>query len=129
MAHDAGMDARSSLRLALRSTQNIFYTSHVEMVEQSVLGGSEIHAAMRKTGAFPEEFLSVLENGEESGQISEQMTRLSKDYRDRAQSSSNVIAMLAGVAVFGLVAIVIIFMIFRLAFFYLGVLTEASQPI
>lgn len=129
MAHDAGMDARSSLRLALRSTQNIFYTSHLDAVDQTIIGGGEIHAALRKTDAFPTEFLDVLENGEESGQISEQMVRLSKDYRDRAQGASGMIAVLAGVAVFGLVAIVIIAMIFRLFFLLIyPAYSDAMQP-
>lgn len=129
MAHDAGMDARNSLRLALRSTQNVFYTSHAEAVDQSILAGSEMHAALRQTGAFPSDFLDILENGEESGQISEQMTRLSNDYRDRTQSSSGMIAVLAGVAVFGLVAVVIIAMIFRLFFALIyPAYSEALQP-
>lgn len=129
MAHEAGMDARAAVRLALSSTQNSYYTSHEDDVDRSLLAGREIHEALRDTRAFSAEFLDLLENGEETGQISEQMVRLSNDYRERAQGSSGLIAVLAGVAVFGLVAIVIIAMIFRLFFLlYLGPINEALQP-
>jgi hypothetical protein len=40
----------------------------------------------------------------------------------------STIAMFAGFAVWGMVAVMIIFMIFRLASFYIGTITDLSKP-
>lgn len=124
LALDAGVSARESMRLALRSTQNAYYMSHEKSVDQVLLKGGEFHEALRQTNAFPDEFLDSLETAELAGTHSESMLRLSQEYGERARMSSRLLTQFATYAVWLLVAMVIISMIFRLAFFYLGTINS-----
>jgi len=120
------MDLRGVLPLALRSTGNDYYARLGDEVV-AVLAGNEIHEALRRTGAFPEEFLETLEVGEVSGQLVESMGRLSRQYDERAQAAIATLSTIAGFGVWAMVAIVIIILIFRLASFYIGAINAAGN--
>ena len=124
-ALEAGVGAKESIELALEATNNIYYTQHMEAVGAAIQSGAEFHAALRKTHAFPDEFLDALENAELSGTHTESMMRLSQDYADRARLSSTLITKLATYLTWFVVASVIISLIFRLAFFYLNTINSA----
>ena len=112
---ESGMDARRSMELALRSTENAYYTSKLEMVDAALLQGQEFHEALRATGQFPEEFLQLLETAEVSGTHGESLQRLASEYRQRAQTAAKALTMAASFAVWVLVAVVLITLIFRMA--------------
>ena len=122
---NVAMDLRQLLPIALRSTGNDYYARRSEEVVADVVGGREIHEALRATRAFPEEFLEVLEVGELSGSLVESMGRLSAQYEERARAAVATLATLAGFAVWAAVAMLIILLIFRLASFYLGAINDA----
>jgi type II secretory pathway component PulF len=82
---------------------------------------------LRQTGAFPVEFLDAMEVGEQSGRASETLLKLAEDYRDRARSTMTGVTLVATLAVWGLVATVLIFLIFRVFSFYLGMLDDAVR--
>ena len=107
MALDAGIDVRRSMRLALRSTQNLRYTSHVEEIDAKILRGDEMHEALRATHAFPDDFLDALEAAELSGTQSESLSRLADDYQERAIAASRVLTIVAGFVTYGLVMVVL----------------------
>lgn len=120
------MGLRTVLPLALRSTGNDYYARLGDEVVANVLAGDEIHEALRRTRAFPEEFLETLEVGEMSGQIVESMGRLSRQYEERAQAAIATLTTIAGFGVWAMVALVIILLIFRLASFYIGAINAAA---
>ena len=76
--------------------------------------------ALRSTGEYPSDFVDAIEVGEDTGQLSESMDRLSRQYEDKAKAALSALAVLAGFAVWGLVALFIIVLIFRIAFWYVG---------
>lgn len=125
MALDAGMDAVSSIRMALKASQNVYYSSLTQRVEETMLSRCPMHDALRETGRFPEEFLLVLETGELSGMVSETLDRYANDCRNHAKLLLKSQMVIAGVGCALLVAVLIIFLIFRLASFYLGTLNDA----
>ena len=127
LALNSGLDARRSMRLALRSTQNPHYTSQIATVDEAVQSGQEFHESLRRTRAFPEEFLISLEMAEVSGTHGETLGRVADEYRGQARTSALALIAAATVAVWLLVAAFLIFMIFRLAFFYFGTLDEALK--
>jgi type II secretory pathway component PulF len=129
LALDSGLDARRGMNLALRSTQNPFYTSQLEAVDQSLAAGNEFHESLRITGMFPDDFLNSLETAEISGTHGESLGRLAQEYRTRATTAAAALTMMATVAVWVGVAAFIIVMIFRLAAFYIGTLNDALQGI
>ena len=119
------LDVRRALELGQKSTHNIYYTCHLASVDQTLLDGNEIHVALRRTGAYPDEFTDVVETGEMSGRLSESMTTLSRQYLERAYAALAVLTMLAGFAVWGVIAALIIALIIRIfVTAYLGPINE-----
>ncbi len=124
---DTAMDARQAVRLALMSTSNVYFARHAPQAERDVQAGNDLATALRRTGVFPDDFLDALEVGEKSGCEAESMSTLAKDYEQRAKSALSTLAVLAGFAVWAVVAGLIIAVIFRLASFYFGILNNAIE--
>ena len=92
----------------------------------TVASGHPLHEAFGITGVFPEQrFSEALEVAETSGAVVESMERLSKRDEDEAQLSMRLLTVAAGVFVAILVGGLIIFMIFRIAGFYVGTINDA----
>lgn len=126
MAIDAGMDAIKSMRLSLMATQNPLYMEQVQPISDSISQGHEMHVALQSTEVFPTDFVTTLENGELTGQVTESMARLSSEYRAKAEHLFRAISMIGGVLVMMMVFAVIITAIFALFSIYLGTLNEAA---
>jgi len=122
---DTGMDLRRALKLSLRSTRNASFTRPMAAIDQAVARGESLYEAFWRTGVFPTDFLDALHTGEQAGRIVETMEVLSRQYQDRAQAATRVLTMLAGFAVWCMVAAFIILLIFRIALFYIGTINNA----
>jgi type II secretory pathway component PulF len=128
LALNAGIDARRAIRMALQSTQNRYYTQHAAEVDAVIVRGGQFHEALRRSGAFPEEFLTALENAEITGTESESLTHLSQDYQQRAETATLALTVAASFAIWALVAGLLIYVIFRLFFsLYLDPIHEALE--
>jgi type II secretory pathway component PulF len=119
------MDLRRVVPLVLRATGSDYYIQHTQEVVSLVATGHPLHEAFGITGVFPDTFLEALEVAETSGAVVESMERLSKRYEDEAQLSMRLLTVAAGVFVAMLVGGLIIFMIFRIAGFYVGTINDA----
>ena len=127
---DAGLDALRALRLSLRSTQNVYYTSHGEAAERVISAGGEFHEALRATGVFPEDFLTSLETAEVAGTPGETLQRLATEYRERAKTAARILAVAAAFATWIAVAGLLIWLIFRIFFIsYLGPMQELQREL
>jgi type IV pilus assembly protein PilC len=124
---ETGMSLLRALPLSLRSTHNAHYTDHTDGILRSVRAGNEISEALAETGAFPRDFLDTLEVGEQSGRLPETMAHLSAQYQEQAQRALAVLTVLLGFAVWGLVALILILLIFRVAMFYVNIITNAAS--
>jgi type II secretory pathway component PulF len=111
---NSGMDLRGALKMSLASTNNAVYTRHIDSVLAAVRRGDEIHEAFAETGDFPPDFLATIEVGEQSGRLVESMAHLAQQYQDQARAAMNVLSVLMGVAVMGLISALIIFFIFQI---------------
>lgn len=126
---NSGMDLRQALSLSLRSTQNVFYTQHIDRVLKSIRAGNEINEALGRTGAFPLLFVDAVAVGEESGMLSETMANLSKQYQGEAKLAMTIITAILGFLVFVLIAVIIAFFIFQIfKNAYLGPINDALKP-
>jgi type IV pilus assembly protein PilC len=123
---NAGMELRRALALSIGSTNNVVYTRHIDRVLSDIRQGHEIHEALGATGAFPPDFLELVQVGEESGRLVESMGHVADEYQEQARLALNTLTILLGFAVTALVGAVIIFLIFRLAGFYTGVIQDAA---
>lgn len=126
LTFNSSMDARRAIQLSLASAGNARFTDQTKQIEGDIMAGHPIHKALRNTGVFPVEFLDAIAVGEESGRLAESMERLAENYRERATSAFGVLTVIAGFLVWAMVAAVIIFLIFRLAGFYFGMINDAA---
>jgi len=124
----AGMEIRRAVSLSLRSTRNARYTSQVDRIDAQIAAGNSLYDTFSQAGAYPPDFLDALAVAEQSGKVVESMALLSRQYQDRARTALATLTTLAGLAVWLLVAAVIIALIFRLFGFYLGALRGALNP-
>ncbi len=122
---NTGMSLKRALQLALASTQNATFTRHTEQVTSAVARGDEIGEALEQTGDFPRDFLDTLEVGERSGKLPESLAILARQYQQKAQQALATLTVVAGFGVWGMVAVLIIVMIFRIFSFYLGAIQDA----
>jgi type IV pilus assembly protein PilC len=122
---DAGMALTRALPLSLRSTRVLEYSDASDDVVRAVKSGREISEALSRSATYPRDFLDHLEIGERSGRLPESMALLSRQYQEQAQRALGTLTVLAGFAVWALVAMLIIAIIFKLAFFYLGTINDA----
>ncbi len=130
IAIDAGISAMHSAQMALRATENFFYSRHEESVGLRIRDGEEIHQAIRETKEFPEEVVMFIENGETAGEIPEMMGHLSKTMEERAENNLRALAMVGFVLTFLFVAFIIIVAIFYLVInFILGPIQEVQNSL
>src|SRR3954454_4023317 len=116
---------RRIVPLALRSTANDYYIRHTDQILNIVTAGEPLHVAFASCGAFPSEFIDALAAAEESGRIVESMERLSNRYEEEAESAVKILATILGYVVGACVMAFIVFLIFRLANFYIGTINDA----
>lgn len=129
---DSGMTARRSMELALRSTENAYYTSQMKVVDDALLQGQEFHEALRATGLFPDEFLQMLQTAEVSGTHGESLQRLADEYRQRAKTAAKALTIAASAAIWMLVLMFMLALIARLVVTgplrYFQELNELAKP-
>lgn len=122
---DVEMDLRRVLTLALQSTGNDYYRRHILQVTSDLCQGRPICDTLRRSHAFSDDFLDVVEVAEESGQLVESMERLSRQYQEQSERALVTLAVLASCAVWGLVALLILALVFRIFMVYLGTIYDA----
>jgi type II secretory pathway component PulF len=125
---DSGMEIRRALRLSLRSTRNARYTDQIPKIVAEVSAGNSVHEAFCRAGGYPVEFLDTLAVGEQSGKIVASMQVLARQYQERARIAMATLTVVAGWAVWAVIAAMLITLIFRVFFFYLGAITGAMKP-
>ena len=125
MATDSDLPPDKAIELAVRSTQNSYYTELIEQMKLTIRRGGEMHEAFRVTGRYPDDFLDAIQTGELSGRVSETLQILSRDYDERAKIWYRGLSFACGIAVFAMVVIFMVFMIFQLVKLYLQPINDA----
>ena len=122
MSVESGMSANKCAEVALRSTQNRYFIQHRETIDRSITEGNALCDSFGKADVFSQDFLDAVRVGEETGRLGESMSTLSQQYEEQAKVALHALAIAGGVAVWAIVAAIIIFFIFRFALFYVGLL-------
>jgi type IV pilus assembly protein PilC len=100
----------------------------LDEVDNAVVHGDEFHSALARTGVFPDDFIHALEAAEISGTHGESLQRLAEDYRDRTKVAARALTIAATTAVWIFVMGLLIFLIFRIAMSYVGMIYDALEP-
>jgi type II secretory pathway component PulF len=120
LACNTAMDVQQAVRLALESTGLWHFARHADAACADLAAGREIHEALRRTSAFPNEFVDAVNVAEHSGQLVESLERLSHQYEQQAQTAASVLSRVASFLIWAIIAAAITAAIFRLAGFYFG---------
>jgi len=127
---DSSLSIKKSLPLSLEATDTAAFGQLGKPIVQRIAKeGWTMHEAFAEHRVFPVEFLNVLQSGEESGSVPEEMGRLAEHYNEQAQFRMALLNQALGWCVWGMVAVLIVFLIFRMALKYVGMLNEAAKGI
>ncbi len=130
LALEAGIDAGRAIRLSLQSTQLNYFTQHIPSALSVVERGGQFHEAVERTGAFPAEFVTALQNAELSGTESESLSRMSADYQRQAETATTTLTVIASMTIWALIGVMLVVVIFYLFFtLYLSHINEALEMV
>lgn len=128
MCTEAGLRAEKTVKYCFRATCNSAFMKGEEWAVATVKKGRELSEAMEASGApFPDEFREMIVMGEETGNMSEVMERLALRYREEAERRLKTAAEFTSYAIYGMVALMIVAAIFKIAGIYLGALDNAGN--
>ena len=113
---NAGMDVRRALRLSLSSTQRR-YTDHIPVIDDEISPGNSLAGRVSQARRLPAEFLDTLAVAEESGRVVESMGILVAAVSRAGQGAIAILTMLAGWAVWFLIAVIILHDLPRVRFY------------
>ncbi len=131
MTIEAGMKADRVLKHSLKATANGAYIAQIDFAAKTVRKGDEIHDALSGCGTrlFPEEFLNVVQVGEESGQLAEVMAKQAVYYREESIRKMKVVSSIVSGVVYMMVAMLIIVMIITIFKSIMGGYSDAMQGV
>jgi type II secretory pathway component PulF len=124
---DTGMDVRRALRIALENSNNVRFEAANEPMQRAIGEGRPIHEVMSAARVFPPAYVDAVTVGEESGRLVETLAILSRQQQEEARTAMSILVRLAGFAVWAMVAVFIIVMIFRLFGFYVGTIQSLAK--
>jgi len=127
LTQQAGMDIKPSLEASFKATGNGAFVAATPRVVAMVMAGEDFVNAVADTGLFPRQFIEMARVGESSGTVPETLQRLSPQFEDEARRSLVALTMLLSGLVWTMVAGMIIFLIFRLAMFYVDMINKAAS--
>ncbi|MCH2212974.1 MAG: type II secretion system F family protein [Fuerstiella sp.] len=129
LTQGAGMSIRPSLTSSLNATANGAFIAAIPHIWNEIHSGETLGDALRSPNLFPEEFLHFVDTAEQSGTVPESMKRMSHHFDDEAHRALQWLTMLAARAVWGVVAMMIIYFIFKIAMFYINLLNSAASDV
>lgn len=129
LTQQAGMSINPSLESSLKATGNGAYAASIPMVTAMVTEGEDLSYALKATQLFPREYLELVRVGEVSGTVPETLERLSPQLEDQARRSLSMMTAALAWVIWGMVASIIIFFIFRIAMMYVGLLNDAIKGV
>ena len=125
LTQQAGMSINPSLESSLKATGNGAFSAATPMVLAMVAEGEDLSFALQETKLFPREYLELVRVGETSGTVPETLERLSPQLEEQARRSLSGLTTALGWMIWGMVATLIIFFIFRIAWMYVGLINDA----
>jgi type IV pilus assembly protein PilC len=126
MTMDSPLSVRKTVPLSLEATDNGAFIATAQPIVEAIHDRNRDFAeAFTEQKIYPDEFLQVLNAAEQSGAIPEEMSRLGNVYNEQAKFRLAMLNQALGWVVWGGVATMIIFLIFRMALNYIGILNDA----
>ena len=127
LTQQTGMPIDRSLRSSLNATNNGAFQGASSQICRRGNEGSTLTEALSASGLFPNDFIAMVDIAEQSGTVPEALDRLSPQFADQARRSLSALTTALGWAIWACVAVFIIFLIFRVALSYVGMINGATK--
>lgn len=111
MTAEAGMRADRCLRFSLRAATNKAYTREAEFAAKAARKGQDVPEILGGYGPrlFPDEFMSALHVGEDTGRLAEVMKKQAEYYREESRRKLKLLAnVAAGLIWLGIVVLLVV---------------------
>jgi len=130
----AGIDICRALRLSFGTAGYAPVSDALPNILASVKRGGNLTEAFSavSAGAFPVfdgDFITAVETGEQTGNLPEEMQRLSKRYLVEGLQQLKSVSVIGGFLFYGLIAAFLILIISRIVMFYIGAINAAVSGI
>jgi type IV pilus assembly protein PilC len=125
LTQQAGMSIEPSLVASFKATSNGAFLKASPHVWAAVREGETLHSALEETQLFPVDYLHIIDVAETTGTVPETLERISPELEGQARRAMDMLASAAAWSIWCLVATFIVFLIFRVAMFYIGQLNDA----
>lgn len=127
LTQQSGMDLKHSLRASLLATSNGAFVEMGPVIWREIAAGEPLSVALSRCGLFPEDYVQMVLVSETSGTVPEALARLSPQFEDDARRSLTTLVHTLSWSVRVMVGIFIVFVIFSVFGWYIGILDEAIQ--
>ncbi len=125
LTQQTGMPMNRSIEASLKATNNGAFMTATPTMNDKIGNGATLHQAMAVTGLFPQDFLEMVDVAETSGTVPEMFQRNSAIFQDKARRSLQALTAVLGWLVWVGVAVIILYFVFRVAFWYIGMIQDA----
>ncbi|MFL5330423.1 MAG: type II secretion system F family protein [Gemmataceae bacterium] len=114
----AGLTVPKAMKYSIYAAASSLYQQAFEKAQPGLRRGETLVEVLERCQVFPHDFIDIVANAEETGQVPEVMAKQAKHYQDETRRRLKILTRVAGWLVYAMVAGMIIFMIFKM---YLGV--------
>ncbi|MDR1270673.1 MAG: type II secretion system F family protein [Planctomycetaceae bacterium] len=121
-----GMDVGRALTLSFQGSGFAPVRDQLPVILDVVENGGTLSDAFQAAKCLDNDLLSSVDSGEQSGSLPELMNKLTNQYLQESLLNLKILSVAGGFAVYGCIALCIIFVIFRLFSFYIGIITDAA---
>lgn len=129
LTQEAGMPVDESIETATRATNNGAFMAAAPYINYDIQSGETVTDALRHSNLFPSDVIEMIHVGETSGTVPETLERLGPHFEDQARRSLETLAGMLGWAVWIAVAIFIIFVVFSIMLWYIGIINDALSGV
>jgi type II secretory pathway component PulF len=120
-----GMDVCHALTLSFQGSSFAPIRDQLPIILNTVENGGTLSDAFQTAKYLDDDLLSSVDSGEQSGNLPELMHKLTDQYFQESLLNLKILSVTGGFMVYGCIAVCIIFIIFRLFSFYIGIINDA----
>jgi type II secretory pathway component PulF len=124
-----GMDVCRALTLSFQGSGFAPIRDQLPVILDTVENGGTLSDAFQTAKYLEDDLLSSVDSGEQSGNLPELMHKLTDQYFQESLLNLKILSVTGGFVVYGCIAFCIIFIIFRLFSFYIGIINDAVSGI
>jgi type IV pilus assembly protein PilC len=122
-----GMEVERALTLSFNGVNYAPISDSLSSVLEVIRNKGDLAEAFSVAKNIDYHLLANIETGEQSGSLPELMQKMTEQYLQESLTNLRVVSVVGGFIVYGLIMMLLVFLIFRVASFYIGILNDAAQ--